>query len=757
MKISSISTSWFFIILLSLTQFIPDLGAIDIVGPQLLYLSIITLLSSIYLFYGYNYKKQYSNKSNILNVYFVFVFFCLLSVIGSFNKTEGIITFFKLLLMGLYIFNLSYHFVRVKIKFSQLSIIFSILIFFDLINLLNSFVSIYDFNRPPGRSDLLTGYTSNLNVLGFSLLFRIPFIIFFIYNSKHWKYVLLSISLFSLTIFFIIASGSRGAILSLILLLFFFLIYQFAYNKNKNSTVLITAVSIFTFLGHTFLFQNGNDVTQRLETLSVEKINEDKSSEQRIRWILAGLEGIAEKPITGHGIGNWKIVGNKYVTDYIERYTIPKHAHNDFIQTFAEVGIFGFLSFILFFLLLFLKVLNLKNLNPDFKFGTSVLLFSVAAYMIDSNLNFPLERPTSMFNIFTVVAYVISLNPPEKRDDKYKGVRSFLLIIGALITAYSSYRVYVGLVDEVEFFNRIGHQRGFETPLEKIDDLNDSYPNITYTTIPIITIKGIYYWKNNKISEAKEMLNAGNKINPYLFVSEANLSNIYLEEGKSDSAYFYAKKAFYKLKKNERHANLFQMALLKKNNMVELDSVFDITRDFKYELIYQNHLNIISYMKINDGFSERDKEISSEGRRLFPKNKIISRAFKIIQNGGELITSANIFDAEAKLLFSKKKYIQAIEKWNLAKNILPVESSYYLNIAQSQILLGNFDSSYVELDSIESLEINKGDGKLEFLRAMNDISTNKKSMACKNLMMAYRMGKVKETLPVIRQLKCQSL
>jgi len=86
-----------------------------------------------------------------------------------------------------------------------------------------------------------------------------------------------------------------------------------------------------------------------------------------------------------------------------------------------------------------------------------------------------------------------------------------------------------------------------------------------------------------------------------------------------------------------------------------------------------------------------------------------------------------------------------------------VESSYYLNIAQSQILLGNFDSSYAELDSIESLEINKGDGKLEFLRAMNDISTNKKSMACKNLMVAYRMGKVKETLPIIRQLKCQSL
>jgi tetratricopeptide (TPR) repeat protein len=211
------------------------------------------------------------------------------------------------------------------------------------------------------------------------------------------------------------------------------------------------------------------------------------------------------------------------------------------------------------------------------------------------------------------------------------------------------------------------------------------------------------------------------------------------------------------LKNNGRHANIFQMVLAKTNNLEELDSVFEIAKEQKIEEVYRNHLHIISYMKINDSFTNRDREIAEEARRLFPDNKVIRRADKIIQNGGDLIASANELDTKAKNLFSQKKYNKAIEKWNEAKKILPVESSYYLNIAQSLILLGDFENSYAELDSIDALKINKGDGKWEFLRAMNDLSTNKTSTACQYLLAAYRLGKVKETLPVIRQLKCQSL
>ena len=750
-------SNWIFILLFLLVPFIPAFGALDLIGPQMLYLSFVTFISSVYLFvYRLNSTTRFYT-SKITIVFFLFIFWCLLTVINSFNPTEGIITFFKTLLMGFYLVNLSYHFIQAKIKFRQLAILFSLLLLIDVIEILISFISIYDYNSPPNRSMELTGFTSNLNVLGFSLLFRIPFVLYLFISSSNWIFRFLSILVFCLAQFFLITSGSRGAILSLVLLIPLFVLYHLIYNKNKRVLALSIFIGFVTSFGiHSLLFENGKKVTDRLETLGVQKLKFDQSVDERLAWLSAGLEGIKEKPVLGHGIGNWKVVGNKYITDYIVQYKVPKHVHNDFVQTFAETGIFGFLFYCTFFVFILLKIFKSKKTIDKQNFGYLVLLFAVLIFLIDSNLNFPIQRPTPIFNLIFLVAFVVSINPKRVINKNYYKVLLPLILIGTFLTFGSAYKLYNGLVDEVEFFNRVGHGRGFETPIDKIDQLNDTYPNITYTTIPIISIKALYYWKNKRVSEAKEMLREGNKINPYLSISEVNLANIHLEEGRIDSAYYYAKKAFYNLRKNGRHANIFQMVLAKTNNLEELDSVFEIAKGQKIEEVYRNHLHIISYLKINDSFTSRDREIAKEARRLFPENKVIRRADKIIQNGGNLIASANELDTKAKNLFSQKKYHKAIEKWNEAKKILPVESSYYLNIAQSQILLGNFESSYAELDSIKSLEIKKGDGKWEFLRAMNDLSTNKKSKACKNLLTAYRLGKVKETLPVIRQLKCQS-
>ncbi len=749
-------SNWIFILLFSLVPFIPAFGALDLIGPQLLYLSIVTFISSIYLFvYRPNSTiRLYTSKITI--VFFLFIFCCLLSVFDSFNPTEGIITFFKILLMGFYLVNLSHHFIQVKIKFHQLAILFSLLLLIDVIEILSSFITIYDYSIPPGRSNELVGFTSNLNVLGFSLLFRMPFVLFLFISSSNWIYRLLSILLFCFAQFFLITSGSRGAILSLVIFTTLFIFYHVVYNKRERFVVLSIVVGLIATFGiHSLLFENGNKVTDRLQTLGTQEIKLDKSVEERLTWLSAGFEGIKDKPFLGHGIGNWKVVGNKYVNDYIVQYRVPKHVHNDFVQMFAEVGIFGFLFYCTFFGFILLKIFKSKKTIGKQNFGFLVLLFSVLTFLIDSSLNFPIQRPTPIFNLIFLAAFVVSINPKKIINKNYYKVLSPLILIGVFLSLWSSYKLFNGLVDEVEFINRIGHGRGFETPLEKIDQLNHTYPNITYTTVPIISVKALYYWKNKRNNDAKEMLRAGNKINPYLSVSEVNLANIFLEEGKIDSAYHYAKKAFYNLKNNGRHANIFQMVLAKTNNLKELDSVFEIAKVQKVEEVYRNHLHIISYMKINDSFTKKDREIDDDARRLFPNNKVIRRANKIIQNGGMLIYQANKLDSAAKNLFSKKMYRSAIDKWDEAKKLLPVESSYYLNIAQAQILLGNYESSYAELDSIKSLEINKGDGKWEFLRAMNDLSTNKISKACKNLMAAYRMGKVNETIPVIRKLKCK--
>ena len=751
--------SWSFLILLSAVQFVPAFGAIDKWGPHFFYLSIVGLLSTGYLlFFSTTVKKVQIPKNFIVFSFLGLVLLSLLSVIWAFNPTEALISFFKYAIILVCLLNLLLHFTKLGLGFEQLAKVFVFLVATDALVILISFLSIYDFNAPPGRTNALMGLSSNLNITGFSLLFRLPFVVYFIFKGKNTALRFLSAVLFALVLFFIFTSGSRGATLASFLLIGLLTVSFWVFNihsKLKNSLILV-GLSALTLGVNTFLYQNStNKVTDRVGTLLQINEQKDSSTNERLTWYGAAWEGIQEKPLQGFGIGNWKIVGNKYVSEYIEQYTVPVHVHNDFLEFFVELGLLGFLIFVLFLLSIgYSIVLSASSSFSDNGLNTLLLLFAWASFLIDASLNFPMARPIALTNLILIAAYAATKNVNgllSNQKSRLSLVVALFVGIGAFI---SSFKVYGGLVDEIVFYDRIGHARGFDTPLKVLDQLNDSYPNINHTTIPITTIKGIYYWKNGRNEEAKKMLKEGNTINPYLFVSESNLATIYLEEGKIDSAYAMAKKAFYGLPKNERHTNIYQMILGKKKDLKELNAVFDKTRYRKKELIYSNHLQIISFLKLNGSFSQRDKEIAAEAVRLFPDNKDIRKSYTIIANGPKLVGEANALDAEAKTLFTQKKYDLAIEKWQLAKAILPTESSYYLNMAQTLSLMGQVAASNAVLDSIKLLRIHKGDGQWEFLRAINDLSRNQKGMACQNLLIAYRLGKVNETLPLIRQLKC---
>ena len=60
-----------------------------------------------------------------------------------------------------------------------------------------------------------------------------------------------------------------------------------------------------------------------------------------------------ENPRTG--LGNWKLKSIEYDSKNIEGYIVPYHAHSDFIQLGAELGVIGF-SLFRVFLLLFIMV-----------------------------------------------------------------------------------------------------------------------------------------------------------------------------------------------------------------------------------------------------------------------------------------------------------------------------------------------------------------------------------------------------------------
>lgn len=758
MKNDSKITSWIFVILIASVQFIPNFGSIDRASAQFLYLSLVSFGSYLYTLRELLTKGHvviYYNK--IITVLFGLSCLGLISSLWAFNPTESLINYFEILLIVLSIYNLSYHLIQIKPNYKQIAFLFIFLLASDIFVMLVSFLSIYDFTNPPPRTNALLGFSSNLNVTGFSLTFRIPFVIFLILSSKKVINKIIYFLLMGLTIFFIIVSFSRGAILTFILLFSSFIFFQYFFVKTQRKLVLLMllfTVGVFGF--QSFLYQNGYTVIDRVETLTPSKLMSDSSSNERLTWYRAAFEGIKENPLLGHGLGNWKIVGVKYVSQYIRQYVVNKYVHNDFLEIFAELGLIGLGLFIWFFILLFIKLYRRRDSLNNSPVVGSLIVFSLLVYLFDSNLNFPLQRPISLVNLSLLVAFIVSLDSKKIIPKKYSYNLSLLALLGFISLLVSTYKVHRGFIDEVVFMDRISHIRGFEDiSLEEVNQLNFTYPNINYTTIPILTFKALFNWKNGNIEEAKKLLKQGNKINPYLYVAESNLASIYLEEAKIDSAYYYAKKAFYGLPNNERHTNIYQTAIGAKGNMNELDTLFDLVRDRKKQSIYANHLALTANLKVYDSFTLKDKEIAKEAVNLFPDNVGIKKHSFMIMNRPNLIDQANKADQAANEFFNRKQYKKAILKWELAKKAIPTEPAYYLNIAQAQTTLGDFKSSNNQLDSISIIGISKNNGREEYLRAMNKLLVNDESAACQNLIIAYRKGYKKESAAMIRRLKCK--
>ena len=60
---------------------------------------------------------------------------------------------------------------------------------------------------------------------------------------------------------------------------------------------------------------------------------------QRLRYYEDVLTHMISNPILGVGLGNWKLKSIEYDSKDIIGYVVPYHAHSDFIQLGAELGI----------------------------------------------------------------------------------------------------------------------------------------------------------------------------------------------------------------------------------------------------------------------------------------------------------------------------------------------------------------------------------------------------------------------------------
>ncbi|MDA8630423.1 O-antigen ligase family protein [Flavobacteriaceae bacterium] len=260
------------------------------------------------------------------------------------------------------------------------------------------------------RSNDFSGFTGNINISSFSLALKVPILLYIIFKSENRYMRSISLVFIFSSFLSILLLFSRAAIIALIFIMIS-LSLLLIINKTRNMIKKYIYVICFIFLSFISygLINDKNPSNIIVDRFSnvISNPGADGSVNERLNFYSTAVNSIFRTPLTGIGVGNWKINSVDYSRDIIAEYRVPYFVHNDFLQITAEIGIIGGLAFIYFIFYPFFVSLKKSFYEKDFNLYFMIYLI-MGVYIIDSLLNFPIGRViTVIFLLFTIMLFYI--------------------------------------------------------------------------------------------------------------------------------------------------------------------------------------------------------------------------------------------------------------------------------------------------------------------------------------------------------------
>ena len=166
--------------------------------------------------------------------------------------------------------------------------------------------------------------------------------------------------------------------------------------------------------------------------------------------------------------------------------------------------------------------------------------------------------------------------------------------------------------------------------LKEVDSLLGFFPNFSSQAMPLDTYRAKYYLKENNMSKALSKVINARKVNPHTYISELTIGRVYYNIGVMDSAFKYAKKAFYGWPKHVEHFKFYNEVLAKKGDTLEILNIMNMfSGDKEYFQVANDYYNKakLSYLITEFDNLTPVSEINIEGtwQRVyhFPQNKIV--------------------------------------------------------------------------------------------------------------------------------------
>ena len=734
--------------------FVPNLGAVDKIAPQWLIMSGLNLTSIIYFFYN---RKSLGEiiglnlNSKLSLTYIGFILWAIGSLAYAINPTEVLVNLSRQLNVFLMFFIMVILTYNLKNKLNLLSWIVSIILAFEIYAVLDQAIDLFNSTgRIQGGQ--LKGVTANRNITAFSIAIKIPFVLYLIHTiKKTWKKLTLGL-LITLGLVSLSMIQSRASFVAVGLILFAYIVLQsvlyYKDNKKKKHLYTIAYLLVPLFLAilvnQTFLSSKGADAISRAATISVS--TNDSSINQRLRYYQDVITHFSSNPFFGAGLGNWKLKSIDYDKNDINGYVVPYHAHSDFIQLGAELGIIGFLLYLGVFIWAVYYVYRLirySKLTLDEKVFLFLIITSLGVYSIDANLNFPIARP----QVLVVWALILALISGfyQKQQNKTLKLKpsvklSFVFLALALLlnlpSIYINNTVYKSLKGQM-FLLQDFNSNNYNVPLNQVDNIVPDIPNITVTTIPINSVKARYYVNAKKYDKALALLDKGTSANPYLFYSEILKSQIFQEQGKLDSAKVYARKAFFGLPNNDLHASRYINLINITRDKKALEEAFELLTDKNKLVNWKNYLIIAN--SINNKKDPVLIERAKKATVIFPNNGEIKNLYNQIAVGTVKLNESISYSKTGLEFFNKGDYQNAAVEFEKALNANPLDYANFENAATANYMIGNLEKAEEQIDVVIN-DLNPLNGKCEYIKALIYIKMGDPIGACPYLATARDSG-----------------
>jgi O-antigen ligase/tetratricopeptide (TPR) repeat protein len=740
---------------------VPDFDGADVMGSQWLYTSLVDIIATLFIAFNY---KQY--KEAILGIfkipfalaYTAFLLWALGSYFYAINGTEALVCLARLVSTFLIFMNLSILLYKedVQTLFKTIALFISIVLFVDAIKVVIGFAQKVGDMPLDNLVLSLMGNNGNKNVMAASLLIKFPFALYYILKSKSTGKIIGVVSLF-VGVFALFILNTRSTFVGLILILSIFTITTIFFKKNLGAKSIITQLAYFVvpvviaFFAANLVLSNAlkiqetqggyGTVTKRLADITVAK------GSDRIHLWSAAVDYFKKHPIIGDGYGNWKLASIPYEKEFTNDLFVPYHSHNDFLETFADLGIIGGALYSFLFLLILLFSIRIWR-NEKYKhlhLLASISFMAITCYFVDAFLNFPTER-TSMQTMLAVSAALVFAPFPFLRTKDENGnvnenatgsllnnkyVSIFFIVISFILISPSiviNYQVYQSMKVQKYVMGEIDADP--KMALEDVKEAFPHFPNLSTSTLPIKALVARYYYRDKMYDESLRLLRECEKDNPYLYYTDFIKTAVFASQQNFDSVSFYAKRAFYNWPRATSYYKNVIFSAARKKDTTEINKAFNTYIKYRNEPEGWNQYLLGRFELIGPADKLSLKLLDSTAK-LFPNDTTtFTRIRGLFANAGAPVAPAsNDYLIKGVQAFQKGQYTAAAQFYLKAVDVDPNNYTNFENVGICYYSAKLFDKAIPYFDKASHFAT-ANTGKSEFYLAMCLISTGKKNQAC---------------------------